>query len=657
MSGKNSDPLGRLKVFGLQHPWQAGLFLPVGFDDFRKPLDRFSDYAGEAGGRACFRCTLERHEQRSDKGLPRLVGYVSDAAGARAGFVAFSDIKKLQEDFAENGPSVLLKGVVSYLDGRMWIKSPEVVRSAWAGRVRPQYLSKPRVITPGTALAKMMECLRGDSVPTLILWLEITLQLTEREILAFAQTDCDTLTALFRNAHFPPSPEEGIKAQEAIERIAALGVVRKSLRSMAEQRQAKEFAPVEPLLRSVPFVLTQEQIDAVQGIRKALAAGVPQVMLSGDVGTGKTVVYGAVVASALQSGMSVACLLPNQALATQIHRELTAYWPQFDAMLVSGETPEAIDLTKIPLLIGTSALLFRDVGHRDLVVVDEQQKFARQQREQLLGRHSMLIEATATCVPRTQALVQFGNVPVFRLRKCHVQKHIRTRIWSESDRRDLFVQTRQTLATGGRVLVVYPKREMDDEGDGPDEFQLPSAEEAFEQWNRAFPGRVRLAHGAMSDQEKLGAIDDLSQGRADILVATSLVEVGITIPSLKRVIIVHAERFGLSTLHQIRGRVARDGGEGFCDLYLPRRVKEASFDRLLVMTRTADGFEIAQEDMRQRGFGDLSEGSLKQTGADEIFLFGRHLSMRALEDVLELLDAKEGGVMRMTPEEVDLNDG
>lgn len=646
VSGKkaSTDPLGRLKVFGLQHPWQAGLFLPVGFDDFRKPLDRFSDYSGEPGGEACFRCTLERHEQRTDKGLNRLVGYVSDAVGQRAGFVAFSDIKKLQAEFAENGPSVLLKGVVSYVDGRLWIKSPEVVQRTWGGRVRPRYLSKPRVIAPATALEKVMSCLRGDSVPFLIKWLESTLQLSEQDILSFAQTDCDSLMDLLRRAHFPHTPELGVQAQEAIERIAALGVVRKSLRNAAAQKQKREFAPIAPLLQSVPFTLTEEQLGAAQGIQKALANGQPQVMLSGDVGTGKTVVYGAVVASALQSGMRAACLLPNQALANQIHRELTAYWPQFPALLVSGETAGGIDLTKIPLLIGTSALLFREVGHRDLVVVDEQQKFARQQREQLLGQHSMLIETTATCVPRTQALVQFGNVPVFRLRKCHVEKHIRTRIWSDSDRRDLFAQTRDTLAKGGRVLVVYPKREQADESDNEalDDFQLPSAEEAYEQWNKAFPGRVRLAHGAMSDQDKLAAIDDLSKGRADILVATSLVEVGITIPSLKRVIIVHAERFGLSTLHQIRGRVARDGGEGFCDLYLPRRVKAASFERLLVMTRTQDGFDIAQEDMRQRGFGDLSESSLKQTGADEIFLFGRHLSMQALESVMAQLEKSEG---------------
>lgn len=641
-AAKVANPLGRLKSFGLEHPWQATFFLPVGYEDLREPTMRFDRIVAEDGASILLRGKFAGCEHRNSGGTPRLVGYIADQSGSRIGFIEFGETRALQDLLRENANDLLLHGTVSRLDGRVWLKTISVIHPAWLGRIRPVYMGKTRVIAPEMARSRALECLRNPATLHASSWLVDTLGMPEAEILKFSGTRAPSLEKLLQKAHLPDSVEQGWRAQAGVERIAALGVARKGMRRKVIAGPARKFASFEKALKSVPFKLTEEQVSVVAGIIKSFTSGSRHVMLSGDVGTGKTVVYGAVVAAALAAGMRVCVLLPNQPLAEQIHRELTSYWPHYPCALVTGEASEKTDLSVVPLLIGTSALLFRDVGPRDLVVVDEQQKFARQQREQLLGADSMLLESTATCVPRTQALIQFGGVDVFRLRHCHVKKEIKTRIWAENDRGALFAEVKRTLADKGRILIVYPKRGADEEAPGEEKDAqqppLPSSEEAFALWDGAFPGRVRLAHGGLDDAENLAAIRDLREGRADILVATSLVEVGITIPSLRRVLVVHAERFGLSTLHQIRGRVARDGGVGYCDLFLPRRVKDASFARMQVLARTTDGFEVSREDMRLRGFGDLSADSLKQTGADETFLFGRALSADVLDSVLQQIE-------------------
>jgi ATP-dependent DNA helicase RecG len=147
----------------------------------------------------------------------------------------------------------------------------------------------------------------------------------------------------------------------------------------------------------------------------------------------------------------------------------------------------------------------------------------------------------------------------------------------------------------------------------------------------------------MSDEEKKSALADMSSGAASILVATTVVEVGITIPRLRRCIVVHPDRHGLTTLHQLRGRLARHGGEGWFDLYLPNKVKDETMARLQVLVETTDGFAVAEHDMRLRGVGDMSRDSNRQSGADETFLFGRPVSIDALDEVMGMMSVNTTG--------------
>ena len=192
------------------------------------------------------------------------------------------------------------------------------------------------------------------------------------------------------------------------------------------------------------------------------------------------------------------------------------------------------------------------------------------------------------------------------------------------------------MEQGKQVLVVYPKRQDEDE-----QAARHSVDGAFRLWDKIFPGQVRLAHGGQTDEEKGAALRDLRENRAQILVATTVVEVGIDLPNLYHVVVVHPERHGLSGLHQIRGRAARKGGVGYCDLYLPEPVSADSMERLKVLTLTENGFEVAEHDMRLRGIGDLAKESEKQSGADETFLFGRPVRVEVLDAVLKSLESQE----------------
>ena len=300
------------------------------------------------------------------------------------------------------------------------------------------------------------------------------------------------------------------------------------------------------------------------------------------------------------------------------------------AALITGGAktdPRAADM-----LIGTTALLHRDVGEMDLVVVDEQHRFARHQREGLVDSGVNLLEATATCIPRSMALIQCAGMSVTRLTRAHVQKQIRTRFVPATQRRKLFSYLQEKVKAGEQLLVIYPLRAT---GKGK-MADLMDVETAAERWEKVAPGQVRIASGARDDEQNNDAIQAMREGRVRVLVATTVVEVGVDIPELRNALVVHPERFGLATLHQIRGRIARAGGRGEFLLYTPESIKEKTRNRIRVLEQEQDGFVIAQGDLKIRGFGDLDASSKKQSGASERVLYGRQITPERIEEVLSI---------------------
>lgn len=632
---KARQSLGRLKALGPQEPWQVAFFLPKGWDNATCPIDDFASPLLCDGIRVFIRGRLSGQPQVNwgQDGRPRLSAFVADRSGRRIGLTVFGDSRGFKQQLLAAADDLLLYGEISEFDNKLYLRNPEIVDPFWIGRLRPEYPGKPRVISPNTVRKVVLSHLREALEPASA-WLMETLEMSEAELLRVAGCPDMSLRLLIKQAHLPLSYDDGERAILGLERLAALGIARAAFQARRKDIVASWHSPANwrRRLSELPFTLSSDQLQATEEIVRDLAK--PQPMhrvLSGDVGTGKTVVYGLAAAACIDGGGRVALILPNYALARQVASEFASWWPDIaPAFIASGAGPDAA--VEDPFVVGTTALLHRPIGRRDLVIVDEQQRFSREQREQLVAEDTHLLEATATCVPRTQALMQYGAVGLSRLRHRHVERTIETRIWTAAEGRALFKAVKESVARGEQVLVVYPKRDLKD-GDDLNEMKK-SAAAAYHLWDRKFPGRVRLAHGAQSNEEKNAAVEAMKAGEADILVATTVVEVGLNIPGLRRVVVVHPERLSLTVLHQIRGRAARTGGRGYFDLYLPEEVSEDSLERLKVLVRCDDGFEIAEVDLKLRGFGDLSRESERQHGADETFLFGRPLSVERLEEMI-----------------------
>lgn len=633
--------LGRLKSFGIRTLDQVPLLLPRRYDDLRTVSQAFEWLVEGERVAVCGR--LAGPPTVTLQGTPRMSGYLVDTQGVRLGFTFFGDTRELQAQFSARTGEFVLLGAVKDVGGRLWLTSPEVVEPGWVGRVRPDYPGIHRVINADTARARMSSLLPG-AIPLAgeAVWKilsgspqakRLAMELLRDWVGGSLSAD-EQIGHLLRAAHWPSSPDEGFEAQGRLERLAALAIwtrMEQNRRAGVASRWAK-VAPIDTRVAALPFALSPSQATAVDAVRGDLCSGKPmRRLISGDVGTGKSAVLGLAIASVVDAGGRVFLIAPSQTLAEQLHREFVAWWPDLSLKSALGIGGRCHGNAASPLVVGTTALLHGDFGVADLVVVDEQHKFSRDQREQLVGTGCHLLEATATCIPRTQALAKYGSLDVSVL-QARVKKDIRTRVWHGDERAELWKEVLATLRAGHQVLVIYPTRTDDAEKD-----DLPSAEAAAARWERSVPGRVGLAHAGRTEAENSEALRKMREGSLLVLVSTVLVEVGVNIPGLRRVVVMHAERFGLTQLHQIRGRAARQGGQGWFDLVLPRRVGDDSLARLSVLERVTDGFEIAQEDLRLRGFGDLSASSERQTGSDGTFLFGRGVNVAYMDEMLSRL--------------------
>jgi len=328
-------------------------------------------------------------------------------------------------------------------------------------------------------------------------------------------------------------------------------------------------------------------------------------------------------------------MAPNATLASQFQKEFGQAYPDIQTALVTAETSAATPATRI--VFGTSAVLFRDLGTFMLVVVDEQQSWSRSQREHYVSSSTHLIELSATCIPRTQALVRFGRVTVSQMRQCHAPKNILTRLWEGPEQTQRLMQGISKVVEQGRpVIVVYPKREdSDSEGNGSVAGRY-SVEAALDRWQRRFPGRVRALTSDDDLQAKQSALADLESGRANILLCTTIIQCGVNIQGLRNMVVAHPDRHGITALHQLRGRLARQGGDGFFELLVVEPLSDKARARLDAVASTTDGFKLADLDLELRGTGDMGDNSDTQSGADQTFLFGVPMRVELLDDVRPL---------------------
>lgn len=632
------DLVGRLATFGLLHPWQIPLLVPASFDDFTAPFHDAYELEACVDGRGPVWLQPAGPVRHAYGRVPRTTVTMRDPVGNQVAAVAFGDTRDWAERIALAAKGAVYVAQGTWYRGEYGLTLLESIPSQWVGRMRPRYPGKPNYMPPEKVRAKVLEALPVQ-LPHAASMLRAQVEhlVSERELLAAAGLPDWTLEQVLLAVHQPPSPEVAQAARDALHRIAAFVGLTHAHRHVLDRPvvPAMDLATRHLRLQQLPFDPTPEQCRAVDDIAQDMAqprAG--KRLLMADVGLGKSCPLLVAAAATADAGGRVALLAPSTPLASQLHREFTAWFPDRPARLVTGAVAER-DLQADSVLIGTTALLFRDVGQVNLLIVDEEQKFSVEQREALAGIGAHMVSATATCIPRTMALARYGALGVSRLVTPHVQKNIVTRRWGQDTRRQLFAELRAHVVGGGQLLVVYPMKEarMQEEA-------LSAVSTSFATWDRLFPGQVRWLH---ADGDKDTILADMRENRAQILVATTVVEVGITIPDLRRVVIVSPERMGLAQVHQLRGRVARTGGDGWCDLYSPGDLKDEQERKLTAFLGCKDGYEVAELDMSLRGFGDLSLSGKQQSGADRGILFGSAITAQHVEPMEWLWHRVSGG--------------
>jgi ATP-dependent DNA helicase RecG len=433
-----------------------------------------------------------------------------------------------------------------------------------------------------------------------------------------------------RAIHFPDSLEELELAKQTLvyEELFYLEIViakRAIERRLSPGGQLPD-APVSPLqrrlLERLPFSLTEGQLAALADINRDMDGPFPMArLIQGDVGSGKTLVSFLAALRASEMGGQAALLAPTELLARQ-HAENAALLleplglrPAFltGNIRSSGRARllKNLALGQIDFVIGTHALFSRDVYYRNLrlVVIDEQHRFGVLQRQAIVekGDQPDLMMMSATPIPRTLALTVFGDMDVSIIRDMPPgRKPVITHLALQSNETRVYDFVRQQLAAGRQAYFVYPLIEADENKSLKDAESMAKrlSEEIFPEYD------MSLIHSKLSEEEKRITMENFRQGIIRVLVATSVVEVGVDVPNATCMVIEHAERFGLSALHQLRGRVGRGSEQSYCFLVYTNdennRLSDDGKERLKVMKNSVDGFVIAEEDLRLRGPGQIA---------------------------------------------------
>lgn len=455
------------------------------------------------------------------------------------------------------------------------------------------------------------------------------------------------LDKAFREIHFPTSEKNLKDARRslAFREVFYLQLQAKRRPPVERKRQAidsKIYTAETNFIKSLPFELTADQVKVLDEIRKDMSG--PESMnrlLQGDVGSGKTLVAWVSALHAICTGAQVAFMAPTELLARQHAQVADSLFRESGVRVafLNGEVHgkprqallEQLKAGNIDLLIGTHALFSKDVEYRNLryVIIDEQHRFGVEQRQALLekGLEPDVLLMTATPIPRTLALTVFGNLNVSTIKTMPKGRlPIITHLVDDSKRDRMYDAVGVEMQRGHQAYFVYPR--IDDEGNS----DLRDVQTMYEFLStKKYPQfHGALIHSRLPEEDKISILNAFAAGKLDYLVSTSVVEVGIDVPNATCMVVEHSENFGLSALHQLRGRVGRSSLQSWCFLAYEKTITEDGKKRLSVLRRTNDGFEIAEEDLKIRGPGELS--GIRQSG----FL---HLKFADLEKDVPMMAA------------------
>ncbi len=554
----------------------------------------------------------------------RLVGLFTDGT-ATIEIVWFKRIKALR-DLYVTGKEYILFGKPQEFNGRWSMVHPEVDPPDSSGGTQGL-----RGVYPLTEKLRN----RGISSRNIHTWVQNALDAMPRipetlpeEILR--QYNLMNSSDAMRAIHTPSDNQQLQRARERL-KFEELFYLQLNIQRYSNRRTAAMQGFTFPRIgrffngfysQILPFPLTEAQKRVLREIRADVGSGRQMNrLLQGDVGSGKTIVALMAMLMALDNDKQACLMAPTEILATQHYDGLRAMAAQLgvNIRLLTGSTRKRereqlhsmlLDGT-LHILIGTHALIEDNVQFRNLgmVVIDEQHRFGVMQRARLWSKSTTaphVLVMTATPIPRTLAMTVYGDLDVSVIDELPPgRKPVTTLLRFDDQRMSVYRSIGRELAQGRQAYIVYPLIQENEKLD------LKSLEEGYELIRETFPSyRVAFVHGKMKPSEKDHQMHLFATHQADILVATTVIEVGVNVPNASTMVIENAERFGLSQLHQLRGRVGRGAAQSYCVLMSKRKIAADTRKRLELMTSTSDGFLIAEADLKMRGPGDL-EGTLQ----------------------------------------------
>lgn len=554
----------------------------------------------------------------------RLVATFRDETGAME-LVWFRAIKWIKNSLKTDVPYVIF-GRTSYFNGQFSMPHPEMELLSDFNRslrtaMQPVYSSTEKLTNKGITnrviskiLQQLFEDMKGNFVETLSNTILEQLKLISKS------------EALF-NIHFPKNQELLTKAQNRLKfeelffiqlQLIRKKMIRKSkVKGYVFERVGEFFN--EFYSKHLPFELTNAQKQVLKEIRKDLGSKAQMNrLLQGDVGSGKTIVALLSILIALDNGFQAALMAPTEILAVQHYNAINELLGAMDieVRLLTGsskskerkEIHSALEDGSLHILIGTHALIedkvrFKNLG---LSIIDEQHRFGVAQRSKMWQKNELpphVLVMTATPIPRTLAMSLYGDLDISVIDELPPgRKSIKTAHRYDTNRLSVFKFLKEEIAKGRQVYIVYP---LIHESEAMDYKDLM---DGYESIVREFPlpdYRVSIVHGKMRTQDKEYEMQRFISGETQIMVATTVIEVGVNIPNASVMLIESAERFGLSQLHQLRGRVGRGADQSYCILMTSYKLSNDAKVRLETMVKTSDGFEIAEVDLRLRGPGNL----------------------------------------------------
>lgn len=600
---------------------------------------------------------VDKQERVFRKGKGMLSLSIKDSKGGIAKITFWNMVQFFNRKY-EVGMLLMISGkaeidnynFVSFNHPEIDIISPEDERLYNSGSVLPKYRISENLSKAGIS-NRLLRNIIENILPENLKYSKETLSY---EILK--NMNLPSVSEMIKNLHFPESRENLLNARNRLKFEEIFYYMIPIIKNKIMSKEVKSGIVINPkserarkLYEKLPFDLTKDQKKVIREIASDLESGnAMNRLLQGDVGSGKTIVAVLTILMAIDQGFQTALMAPTEILAEQHFHNLTKYLDELDiktVQLVGGQNKKLRNVIKLDIasgeanvIIGTHAMFQSDLVYNKLaiVIIDEQHRFGVAQRADLINLakksfpdqediYPHILVMTATPIPRTLTMTAYGDLDVSIIKsKPKDRKHIKTKVAFESNRADVYSFVKEQLNNGNQAYIVYP---LVDESEKLD---LKSAVGHFEYLSNEVFNEFKcgMIHGQMLWYEKEDAMKNFLNKEFDVLVSTTVIEVGIDIPNANVIIIEHAERFGLSQLHQLRGRVGRGADQSYCILMSPdhfkfqlKKVKDpekekiTAIARLKTMELTDDGFKISEFDLKLRGPGDVL--GTKQSGLPE----------------------------------------